>query len=61
VKALFTEAAETALDMGGFFSRPYGLVSDMVYSRTAGYTEMLKKVKQMFDPNNVMSPGRLCF
>jgi len=58
---LYAEAAETAIAMGGYFSRPYGPVADMVYNKAASYTAALKKVKQLLDPNNIMSPGRLCF
>ena len=28
---------------------------------TADYTAELKKIKKLMDPNNIMSPGRLCF
>jgi FAD/FMN-containing dehydrogenase len=61
ISKIYTEAAEAVLDMGGFFSRPYGPVADMVYRRATDYATMLKKVKKMMDPNNIMSPGRLCF
>ena len=61
IKTLFSEAAEVVLDRSGFFTRPYGLIADMVYSRTTDYTLALKKLKKLLDPNNVMSPGRLCF
>jgi FAD/FMN-containing dehydrogenase len=60
IKNLYADAAEAALNDGGFFSRPYGEVADMVYERSASYTAELKKVKKVMDPNNVMSPGRLC-
>jgi FAD/FMN-containing dehydrogenase len=60
IKNLYADAAEAVLNRGGFFSRPYGVVANMVYERTAGYTAELKKVKKIMDPNNVMSPGRLC-
>jgi FAD/FMN-containing dehydrogenase len=33
----------------------------MVFKRAASYTTELKKVKKIMDPNNIMSPGRLCF
>jgi FAD/FMN-containing dehydrogenase len=59
VENLYAEAAEAVLNKGGFFSRPYGRVADMVYERTASYTAELKKVKKLMDPNNVLSPGRL--
>jgi hypothetical protein len=61
IKNLYAEAAEVTMDKGGFYSRPYGVVADMVYSRSASYTARLKQIKQLMDPNNVMSPGRLCF
>jgi FAD/FMN-containing dehydrogenase len=57
----YSEAAEAVISKGGFFSRPYGPLADMVYRRTANYTAMLKKLKNVMDPNNVLSPGRLCF
>jgi FAD/FMN-containing dehydrogenase len=61
IRDLYTEAARVTMDMGGFYSRPYGAVADVVYQRTADYTAQLKKVKKLMDPNNIMSPGRLCF
>jgi FAD/FMN-containing dehydrogenase len=61
MKSIYNEAAEVVLNMGGFFSRPYGTVADMVYKRATEYTRELKKVKKLMDPNNIMSPGRLCF
>ena len=61
VTDLYAEAAKTTLDMGAFYSRPYGPITDMVYQRATDYTSELKKVKKLMDPNNIMSPGRLCF
>jgi FAD/FMN-containing dehydrogenase len=60
IKQIYADAAGVVLNAGGFFSRPYGVVADMVYERTAGYTAELKKLKKAMDPNNIMSPGRLC-
>ncbi len=61
ITALYAEAARVALGFGAFYSRPYGILADMVYSRATGYTMMLKKTKNVIDPNNIMNPGRLCF
>jgi len=61
VTELYNEAARVALDLGAFYSRPYGILADLVYPRATGYTMMLKKTKNVIDPKNIMNPGRLCF
>jgi len=50
------------MDIGAFFNRPYGLWAKEVFERHAASTQVaLKKVKSIFDPNNVLNPGVLCF
>jgi hypothetical protein len=50
------------MDIGAFFSRPYGLWAKDVFSHhSLEIIDALKKVKQIFDPNNVLNPGVLCF
>jgi hypothetical protein len=61
VRTLFTRASEELLNQGAFFSRPYGIWANMAYNRDAQTTAVLKKIKKIFDPNNVMNPGKLCF
>jgi FAD/FMN-containing dehydrogenase len=58
---IYPETVKATIDRGGFFTRPYGDVAGMVYDRSASYTSALKKVKNLLDPKNIMSPGRLCF
>ena len=61
VSILHDEAAKGMLGHGALYTRPYGSLSDMVYERATSYTAKLKKVKDIFDPNNIMCPGNLCF
>jgi len=61
IRRLFREASERAISMGGLFTTPYGPWADMVYSRAATYTAVMKVVKNAFDPNNILNPGKLCF
>ncbi len=61
VRALFTSASENLIKLGAFFSRPYGPWADMAYRRDAESAIASRKVKGIFDPNNVMNPGKLCF
>jgi FAD/FMN-containing dehydrogenase len=61
VTELYNEAARVALSMGALFERPYGTLADLVYNKAASYTIALKRVKRVFDPNNIMNPGNLCF
>jgi FAD/FMN-containing dehydrogenase len=55
------EAAQLLLDLGALFTRPYGILAEIVYDRTTSYTETLKKLKSLYDPNNILAPGKLCF
>ncbi len=61
IEGLYREAARTLLDNGALFTRPYGELAGPVYERAGGYTAILKRVKGIFDPNNIMNPGTLCF
>lgn len=61
VQELFARASNDLLKAGAFFSRPYGIWADMMYQKDSQYTRVLKNVKGLFDPNNVLNPGKLCF
>ena len=50
------------MDEGAFFNRPYGIWAKEVFKRHINSTEIaLKKLKKIFDPNNILNPGVLCF
>jgi FAD/FMN-containing dehydrogenase len=61
IRELYREAAQVLLNDGAIFTRPYGELAPLVYERAAGYATTLRRVKKVFDPNNIMSPGNLCF
>jgi hypothetical protein len=61
VRELYTRASEALIHQGAYFSRPYGIWADMVYNRDAQSTILLKEIKEIFDPNHVLNPGKLCF
>jgi FAD/FMN-containing dehydrogenase len=62
VKSLYSEATKVLLSEGALFTRPYGEeLTRLVYERAADYTMTLRRVKKIFDPNNIMNPGNLCF
>jgi hypothetical protein len=60
-KELHTRASEALIVQGAYFSRPYGPWANLVYSRDATAVRVLRTVKQIVDPKNVMNPGKLCF
>jgi FAD/FMN-containing dehydrogenase len=60
-QALYFESAKSLFEAGAHFSRPYGILAEIVYQKATSYTIMLKKVKNIFDPHNIMNPGKLCF
>lgn len=59
VKYLYYEVAEEMLRLGAFYSRPYGVLAKLMYSRAQNYYEVLMKIKRTLDPNNIMNPRRL--
>jgi hypothetical protein len=61
VQRLWIDASKTLMQQGAFFSRPYGVWADMVYSDNALEVASLKKLKKIFDPHNILNPGKLCF
>lgn len=61
IRRLSEAAFEALADRGAFFSRPYGPWADMAYRRDAVTTISLRKIKEIYDPNKIMNPGKLCF
>jgi len=59
-KQMYIEAARELLDEGVFIARPYGPLEEVVYSRAGAYHGLVKKMKNMLDPNNIMNTGRIC-
>jgi len=62
VITLLSKGQKKLLDEGAYFSRPYGIITDTIYEKTAPVTvDAMKRVKAIFDPNNVLNPRTLCF
>jgi FAD/FMN-containing dehydrogenase len=49
------------MDKGAFFSRPYGDEARIILNRDSATINALHKLKKIFDPNNIMNPGKVCF
>ena len=58
VKKFYDTLSETLIKMGAFFSRPYGNWAAMVYNKANGYKELIKEIKEVIDPDNIMNPGK---
>ncbi|MFX0080634.1 MAG: FAD-binding oxidoreductase [Candidatus Hodarchaeota archaeon] len=62
VKGKYMDLSVKLMEKGAFFNRPYGLWAEEVFKRHRNSTQTaLKKVKKIFDPNNILNPGVLCF
>lgn len=61
VERIVEEASSDLIARGAYFSRPYGEWAKKVYDRDATASRILKTVKQIVDPNNILNPGKLCF
>ncbi|WP_300464147.1 FAD-binding oxidoreductase [Desulfobacula sp.] len=60
VKAFFKESSRAIADMGGFFSRPYGPWADIAYGAAPDSVDAIKRLKNIFDPDGILNPGKLC-
>ena len=61
MQELYRKASAELLKQGAFYSRPYGIWSEMAFNRDAQTTMHLKKIKAIFDPYSVMNPAKLCY
>jgi len=61
VRNLYRDASFVLASEGALFTRPYGELANLVYESATGYATALRRVKKVFDPNNIMNPGTLCY
>ncbi len=61
VRELSTSSVKSLIAKDAFFSRPYGESAGVIVNRDAATVAVLNKLKKIFDPNNVMNPGKVCF
>ncbi|NVM52140.1 MAG: FAD-binding oxidoreductase [Candidatus Helarchaeota archaeon] len=56
------KSSRALINNGAFFNRPFGIWADMIYSKIQPLVvQSMQKVKNIFDPKNVLNPGALCF
>ncbi len=61
IRDLYTSSVRDLMNKGAFFSRPYGEEAGLILNRDSATAGALHKLKNIFDPNNVMNPGKICF
>ncbi|MBN1289028.1 MAG: FAD-binding oxidoreductase [Actinobacteria bacterium] len=59
----YTNIAAALFSEGAFYSRPYGPLADIVYSHGdyQSFVKYARGLKEIFDPEGVLNPGKLCF
>jgi FAD/FMN-containing dehydrogenase len=60
-RSLYSAAGRGLMAQGAYFSRPYGEWADAVYNRDAAARDILRTVKNILDPQNILNPSKLCF
>jgi FAD/FMN-containing dehydrogenase len=49
---------ENLMKARAFFSRPYGRAAETVFKNNPGNTELIRVIKNLFDPDNILNPGK---
>ena len=58
-RELFDRASAALSDNNAYFSRPYGKWAALQINKNAVAAGILAKTKDIFDPSNIMNPGRI--
>ena len=59
VKGLSATTVKNLMNRGAFFSRPYGDNIGAIMNRDSATLDVVNRLKNIFDPNNVMNPGKI--
>ncbi|HWQ79506.1 MAG TPA: FAD-binding oxidoreductase [Anaerovoracaceae bacterium] len=59
VRTLYDKGSKKMSDLGAFYSRPYNSWAKLQMNKDAQSYIALKKLKGIFDPNNIMNTGKL--
>ncbi len=58
MKRFEADATGRLIKAGAFFSRPYGRAAEMVFKNNPANTELIRVIKGLFDPENILNPGK---
>ena len=56
----FLRTAKVLMPLGAYFDRPYGRLPELVYPEPVSL-DVIRKLKDIFDPDHILNPGKLCF
>ena len=59
VKELYIAASKEMSKLGGFYARPYDIWATIQLNKDAQTYKVLKDLKDVFDPNDIMNTGKL--
>ena len=59
VSKVFDEASKALCDAGAYFNRPYGSWAKMQLNKDAQQLDLLRYLRGVFNPDNVLNPGKL--
>lgn len=60
-KELYNTMSRNLESAGAFYSRPYDIWADIMYEGNTEHTNLTRKMKDIFDPQHILNPGKLCF